>query len=193
VFERRVFLGLLASLPAFAARAADADDAIRIVQKLQDSQIDVLRRAGQMTLQQRFDVLRPALAAGFDLGGMAKLAYGPGWDEIPAGERGDWTQAFGDYIAGVYAQRFEFVEARAFEQDARAEPRDGAIVVSTRMIPVSGTPLPIDYIVKNTPQGWRICDILANGSISEVTQWRRALRGLPLRDLRQRAASLLQR
>ena len=192
MLDRRIFLGLLAGLPVFAARAADADDAaVALVQKLQDSQIDVLRRATKMTLKQRFDALRPALAAAFDLDGMAKLAYGPGFDDLA--ERGDWTQAFGDYVAGTYAQRFEFVEAKGFERDAKVEPRDGALVVSTRMIPVSGEPMPIDYVVKNSPQGWRIADILANGSVSELTQWRRALKGLALKDLRQRAASLLER
>nr|WP_246664781.1 ABC transporter substrate-binding protein [Rhodoblastus acidophilus] len=144
-----------------------------------------------MTLQQRFDALRPALGAAFDLDGMAKLAYGPGFDGLP--DRADWTQSFGDYVAATYAQRFEFVEAKGFERDAKVEPRDGALVVSTRMIPLKGEPMPIDYVVKATPQGWRIADILANGSISELTQWRRALKGLALKDLRQRVASLLGR
>jgi phospholipid transport system substrate-binding protein len=193
VLDRRFFLSLLASLPAFAARAGDADDAIAVVRKLQDSQIEVLRRGAKMTLQQRFDALRPALAAAFDLDGMAKLAFGPGFDDLPAAKRADWAQAFGDYMAATYAQRFEFVEAKGFAPDAKAEPRDGALVVSTAMIPVSGQPMPIDYVVKATPQGWRIGDILANGAISELTQQRRALKGLPLNDLRRRAASLLER
>ena len=68
----------------------------------------------------------------------------------------------------------------------------GALVVSTKLIPVKGAPMPIDYVVKNTPKGWRVTDILANGSVSEVTQWRRALRGVELKDLRQRVASLLE-
>jgi hypothetical protein len=38
--------------------------------------------------------------------------------------------------------------------------------------------VPIDYILRQTSRGWRIGDILANGSISELAQWRRALRGL---------------
>ena len=50
----------------------------------------------------------------------------------------------------------------------------------------------IDYVMKAAPQGWQIGDILANGSISELTQWRRALRGLSLTDLRQRAEHLLE-
>ncbi|MBB4197812.1 hypothetical protein CCR94_11700 [Rhodoblastus sphagnicola] len=192
MFNRRVFLAFVASLPAFSAHAGEADEAIAVVRKLQDSQIDVLRRAAQLTLKQRFAALRPALDAAFDLEGMAKLAHGPGFDELPAAERADWIKSFGDYVAATYAQRFEFVEAKGFERDAKAEPRDGALVVSTRMIPVSGEPMPIDYVVKSTPQGWRIGDILANGSISELTQWRRALRGLALAELRKRAGNLLE-
>jgi len=190
VLDRRIFLGVLAASAAFSARAGEADDAIAVVRKLQDSQIELLRRGAKMTLQQRYDVLRPALAAAFDFEGMAKLAYGPGWDDLP--ERGDWVKHFGDYVAATYAQRFEFIEARGFGE-AKAEPRDGALVVSTTMLPLSGEPMPIDYVVKSTPHGWRIGDILANGSISELTQWRRALKGVKLADVRQRAASLLER
>jgi len=195
VFDRRAVLAFIAAIPAFAvpAVAADADEAVAIVQKLQDSQIDVLRQAGKMSLQQRFDALRPALDAAFDLDGMAKLAHGPGFDDLPAADRAEWVKNFGDYVAATYAQRFEFVEAKGFERDAKTAQRDGALVVSTRMISTSGQPMPIDYVVKATPQGWRIGDILANGSISELTQWRRALRGLSLADLRKRTASLLER
>lgn len=199
MLDRRIFLGLLAGLPSLAAQAqaarasesSDADAALAVVRTLQDSQVEVLSHAAKMSLQQRFDALRPALGAAFDLDGMAKLAYGPGFDALP--EREAWTQSFGDYVAATYAQRLEFVESKGFERDAKVEPRDGALVVGTRMIPLKGEPMPIDYVVKSTPHGWRIADILANGSISELTQWRRALKGLALKDLRQRVASLLGR
>ncbi len=191
--RRRVFgltaLALTLGLP-LTARAADSDQAIAIVEKLQNSQIDILRQAGKLSLKQRYDALRPALGEALDLDGMAKSAYGPGWEALPAAMRDQWTQGFGDYVAATYAQRFEFVEAKAFERDARTEERDGAQIVTSRLIPPKGESLQIDYVVKNTAKGWRIADILANGSVSAVTQWRRALHGMALDELRKRAASM---
>jgi phospholipid transport system substrate-binding protein len=197
LFDRRVFLTFIAALPSLASARAqeaanDSADAVAAVQALQNNQIDVVRRASKMSLQQRFDALRPALSSSLDLDGMARLVYGPGWDKFSDAQREDWTKAFGDYVAASYAQQFEFTEAKGFERDAKAESREGALVVSTKLIPVKGAPMPIDYVVKNTAKGWRVADILANGSISEVTQWRRALRGIELKDLRQRVASLLE-
>ncbi len=62
----------------------------------------------------------------------------------------------------------------------------------------TGPPMPLDYVVRLTPQGWKIGDILANGSISELAQWRRGLRGLgdsgfaaSIATLRQRTESFL--
>ena len=191
MLDRRVLLGLFACLAALPACADDSDEAIAVVRKLQDSQLDVLRQGANMTLRQRFDVLRPALGAAFDLEGMAKLAHGPGFDALAAAERDDWVKAFGDYVAANYAQRFEFVQAKGFGE-AIAETRAGGLVVSAKMLQVAGEPMAIDYVIKATPQGWRIGDILANGSISELTQWRRVLRGLSLADLRQRAEHLLE-
>ena len=167
-----------ALLPVEAAWAESADDAIALVKGLQDGQIDVVRRASELTLRQRFDGLRPPIGAAFDLPAMAKTCYGPGWDELTGAQRDEWTQSFGDYVAASYAARMEGLNVKGFERDAKLVTRGDSSVVTSRMILAEGPPASIDYVMRQTVKGWRIGDILANGSISELTQWRRSLRGL---------------
>ncbi len=167
-----------AFLPVEAAWADSADDAIALVKGLQDGQIDVVRRASELTLRQRFDGLRPPIGAAFDLPAMARTCYGPGWDQLSEAQRDQWTQSFGDYVAASYAARMEGLNVKGFERDAALVTRGDSSVVTSRMILAEGPSAPIDYVMRQTPKGWRIADILANGSISELTQWRRSLRGL---------------
>ena len=109
---------------------------------------------------------------------MAKTCYGPGWDELTEAQRDEWTQTFGDYVAASYAARMEGLNVEGFEREAKLLSRGDFSVLTSRMILAEGPPAPIDYVMRQTPKGWRIADILANGSISELTQWRGSLRGL---------------
>jgi putative membrane protein len=177
-----------------AAQAESADDAIALVKGLQDGQIDVVRRAAQLSLRQRFDQLRPPIGAAFDLPAMAKTCYGPGWDELTESQRTEWMEAFGDYVAASYAARMEGLNVTGFERDSRLSTRGESSVVTSRMTLAEGGSAPIDYVLRQTPKGWRIADILANGSISELAQWRRSLRGLtPNGDFAANLAALRQR
>ena len=199
-FDRRFLLVGTACLVGFGgAKAQNVGDASAVVKTLQDGMIDVLRRASELSLRQRFDALRPAIGASFDLTAMARTCYGPGWDGLTEAQRDQWSQAFGDYVAATYAARFEGFNGKGFEPNGNAVLRGGDTVVTSRVILADGPPMPIDYVVRQTPQGWRIGDILANGSISELAQWRHSLRGLAsggdfaaaLATLRKRQESLL--
>lgn len=191
-FDRRAFIVAAACLPAFSlARADGPGDAVAVVKSLQDGMLDTIRNAAKTTPRARFERLRPAIGAAFDLAYMARLAYGAGWDGLSEAQRGDWTNAFGDYVAASYAARLDSLNATGFERDDTVAARGEEVVVTARMTITDGKPLPIDYVMRRAPQGWRIGDILANGSVSELAQWRRSLRGLGAEILRQRRDALL--
>jgi phospholipid transport system substrate-binding protein len=104
----------------------------------------------------------------------------------------------GDYIAASYAARLDGFNGVGFERDDKTVARDESIVVTTRVILKNGSPMALDYVVRSTASGWKIGDILADGSISELAQWRRSLRGLneggyaaSLATLRKRTDSFL--
>ena len=182
VSDRRLFLVAALFLTTFGRVEAQSpqsgQDAVGVVKTLQDGMVEVIAHAADLSLRQRFDALRPAIGAAFDLSAMAQICYGPGWDGLSGAQRAEWEQALGDYVAASYAARFEGFNGKGFERDAKTTSRGGEIVVTSRVILSEGAPVPIDYVMRQTAQGWRVGDILANGSISELAQWRRALHGL---------------
>ncbi len=178
-FSRRALLIAAALLPALGAARAEGAldrDPVTLVRSLQDGQLGVVRRAAQMSVAQRFDALRPAIAASFDLAAVAKICYGPGWDGLSEAQRDEWSQALGDYVAASYAARLGGLNVTGFGA-AELVTRGEAQVVSSSMLVADGPGAPIDYVVRKTAKGWRIGDVLANGSLSELAQWRRSLRG----------------
>jgi phospholipid transport system substrate-binding protein len=186
VFDRRRFLaaavtsGGLAAALAFSgpARADDSADAVAAVKQLQDGQLEVIQKLGQMSVKQRYDALRPSIGATFDLPAMSRTVYGAGWDALTDAQKAEWAQAFGDYVTASYAARLDGFNGKGFERDAKTATRDQNVVVTTRVILADGPPMALDYVVRQTPLGWKVGDILASGSISELAQWRRSLRGL---------------
>jgi phospholipid transport system substrate-binding protein len=193
VFDRRFFLAALATLPAFAARADDSAEAVAAVKQLQDGQLEVIQKLGQLSVKQRYDALRPAIGATFDLTAMAKTVFGAGWDALTDAQKAEWAVALGDYITASYAARLEGFNGKGFERDDKTQTRDGNVVVTTKVILAAGAPMPLDYVVRPTPQGWKIGDILVDGSLSELAQWRRSLRGLGDSGFAASKATLRQR
>ena len=166
-------------LGALRAQAqSSSGDPAATVKSLQDGLLDVLLKAASLTPKQRFDALQPAIAGAFDLSGMARTSFGAGWDALPEAQKTEVAQALGDYIAASYAARFEDLKIKGFERDAQIVQRGDSPVVTTRMVLVAGAPMPIDYVMRQTPRGWLVADILANGSISELAGWRGTIRGL---------------
>jgi len=51
-------------------------------------------------------------------------------------------------------------------------------VVQTRIVPTSGDATKLDYVMKQTPAGWRIVDVLADGAISRVAVQRSDFRSV---------------
>lgn len=194
VFDRRFFLAALATLPAFgAARADDSAEAVAAVKQLQDGQLEVIQKLGQLSVKQRYDALRPAIGATFDLAAMAKTVFGSGWDALTDAQKAEWAVALGDYVTASYAARLDGFNGKGFERDDKTQTRDGNVVVTTKVILAAGAPMPLDYVVRPTPQGWKIGDILVDGSLSELAQWRRSLRGLGDSGFAASKATLRQR
>lgn len=199
VCDRRLVLAAFAVLPAFSmARADDSAEAVAAVKKFQDGQLAIVQKLGQMNVQQRYDALRPAIGATFDLPDMARMVHGAGWESLTDAQKAEWAEVLADYIAASYAAHLEGFNGKGFERDDKTAARDGALVVTTRITLDKGPPMAVDYVVRRTPQGWKIGDILAEGSISELAQWRRALRGLSqdgfdasIKALRQRTQNYL--
>jgi phospholipid transport system substrate-binding protein len=85
------------------------------------------------------------------------------------------------YTVASYAANFESYTADIPDiPDAPAARNigDAGLIVQTRIVPTDGPTTQLDYVMRNGPAGWKVVDVLADGSISRVAVQRSDFRHL---------------
>jgi phospholipid transport system substrate-binding protein len=79
---------------------------------------------------------------------------------------------FRRFSVSTYASEFSGYDGEQFEiGDDRAQGETGTIV-DTHIVFKKGTPIALNYLLRPTPQGWKIVDVYLDGSISELARRR---------------------
>ena len=180
VLSRRAVLAaplLAAPLLAMPARAADPAAATPI-QALVQAILGAMRAGRATPFPQRFNMLLPAVDRAFDLQAVLAASVGPRLASLPAGEQAALLDVFRKFTVASYASNFDSFEGERMEvvPDQRSVGSD--LVVGTRLVPVRGDTVTIDYVMRQGPQGWKAVDVLLNGSISQNAVKRSDFRSL---------------
>jgi phospholipid transport system substrate-binding protein len=144
--------------------------------------------------------LRPVVARAFDLAAILAASVGPRFAGFPDAARRELLDAFTDFTVATWVGNFDTDNGETFDIAPQTRPSGSDEIVSTRIIPRSGEPTRLDYVMRKSQAGWQAVDILLNGTISRVAAQRSDFRALlaggdpaPLLDsLRRRAADLAQ-
>ncbi|HEY3848875.1 MAG TPA: ABC transporter substrate-binding protein [Acetobacteraceae bacterium] len=180
--NRRTLLGAtllaVAGLP-LSARAVDAAAVVAPIQQLCDHLLAVMHAGRAVPFEQRFDMLAPAIDNAFDLNTILQVSVGPFWEMLPPDKKTMLEGAFRRYTVASYVNSFDHYTGQRFE--VSPELRDlpnGQEEVHTRIIPHSGDPHDLDYVMRQNPPGWRAVDVLLDGTISRVAVQRSDFRRL---------------
>jgi phospholipid transport system substrate-binding protein len=147
-----------------------ADSAVTApVQRLYDGLLGVMKAGTAVPFGQRYNQLASTVDAVFDLSTILQTSVGLSWDALPAGQQSALRTAFRRYTIASYVNNFDAFGGQRFEvsPDTRELPNHEE-VVSTRIIPASGSAHRLDYVMRQDNGVWRIVDVLADGTISRV-------------------------
>lgn len=181
-----------------AALAAETGSASVPAQKLCDALIVTMKKGPAMDFAAREQFLGPVVEQSFDLPLMTRIVVGPPWRSMSETDRAGLLAAFREISIASYAQEFKSYGGEHFEVDPAAVALpNGAWVVHTKLFTGNQT-VELDYVERQEPAGWKIIDVLLNGSISQLAE-RRSEYSATLRQggapalialLRQKAAEL---
>jgi phospholipid transport system substrate-binding protein len=180
--HRRTLLGAtllaVAGVP-LSARAVDAAAVVGPIQQLCDGLLAVMHAGQTVPFAQRFDQLAPAVENAFDLDTILQVSVGLAWPMLPPDQKAMLQAAFRRYTIASYVNSFNNYTGQRFEvsPQLRELPNDEQ-EVNTRIIPRSGDPHVLDYVMRQNPQGWRAVDVLLDGTISRVAVQRSDFRSL---------------
>lgn len=203
-FGRRAFLGIAAALTAIhgagagfqGAHAQGADPRQPIVEL--NAALQAGMRLKGVSFQQRVDRLAPVIDRVFDLDTILRSSVGLRWNSLSEQARQNVFGIFRTFTIASYASNFDTDNGEKFEILPQLRASGADQVAQSVLVTPKGERIRIDYVMRAGTGGWRVVDVLLDGSISRVAVQRSDFRALlgsgdpaPLIDnLRRKVAEL---
>jgi len=153
-----------------AVPATQSGTPTKVVDALHENLINVMKDAETLGYDGRFDRLEPVIGELFDIPFMAEKSIGRHWKTIDEESRSRLLTTFGRFTVANYAGRFTGYSGQFFETIKEQESRHGTVLVYSRLISDNGNEtIQLNYRLRSDKDhGWRIIDVLLNGTVSEL-------------------------
>ena len=162
-------LVLSAALPTAALAADPAADRVDAFNR---ALLDTMKQGKTLGAQGRFRKLEPAVEQAFDLPTMTRVAVGPTWPTLSAGDQDKLTTAFTRMSVATWAHNFDDYSGETFKLGAVSSNASGDKLVRDQLVQKSGDPVNLNYRMRNSGGGWKVVDVFYNGSISSIATQR---------------------
>jgi len=118
------------------------------------------------------EVIEVKLVPNFDFTRITALAMGRNWRTATPEQQKRLTDEFRSLLVRTYAGAVsQYRNERIDYKPLKIAPADTDVVVRTAVIRTNGPPVPMDYSMEKTPDGWKCYDVVVGG-VSLVTNYR---------------------
>jgi phospholipid transport system substrate-binding protein len=162
----RVLLCVACFGSAAASVAAEVATAtpVATVASLQRGLVELVEEQPKATLDERYTALVPLVVATHDLPYIAEFALRRQWPTLNEADRGRFVAAFQRLSVMTYAARFVSVGPNTFRPIVQAAAEQGGRAnVATAVARADGADVSLEYLLQQTPVGWQIVNIVADG------------------------------
>jgi phospholipid transport system substrate-binding protein len=143
-----------------------------VIETFHAALIDVMRQGPALGGEARFRKLAPVVDRTFDLPLMTQVAVGPRWSSLSGDQQARLIAAFRRFTIANYVRHFDSYDGERFEVEPTAQATNAGQMVMSRLVPRDHKPVALDYVMRETPTGWRVVDVYAEGKISELARRR---------------------
>ena len=151
-----------------ASRAPADDGAARVVERLHESLVGVMRDATALGYEGRYQRLAPVVYSLFDLQFMAEKSVGRHWKTASEQNQKALVETFSRFTVANFAGRFDGFSGQSFRTLGLEPSTHGTVLVRTRLDEPGDEGVALDYRLRPVDGGWRIVDIYLNGTVSEL-------------------------
>lgn len=113
-------------------------------------------------VEERFERLRPVVAATHDLPYIAELTIRREWASLDPEQKQRFVAAFERLSVMTYASRFGALKPDMFKVTDTREVGDDRAQVEATLTTPKGEAIPFEYLLHETDEGWKIINILAD-------------------------------
>jgi len=176
---RRALLGALLFAPAAKAQTVPgAAEGKAAITALYDGLRASMKLGKTASFNAHFDKIAPVIDRVFDLDTILRASVGLRWSGLDDATQKTLAAVFRTFTIATYAANFDEDGGERFEVLAETRPAGTDIVIGSKLTPAKGDPVRIDYVMRKEDAGWRVVDVLLDGSISRVAVQRSDFRSL---------------
>jgi phospholipid transport system substrate-binding protein len=166
----RLLLLLTFAPVAFAQEAPDA-----LVKRIAEETLSAIRADKELQAGNPAKVkalIESKLVPNFDTTRMTALAMGRNWRSASPEQQKALTEQFKTLLIRTYSNALtNYRDNTMTYKPLRANPGDNEVTVRTEVTRPGQAPIPIDYSLEKTPEGWKAYDVIVAG-VSLVTNYR---------------------
>jgi phospholipid transport system substrate-binding protein len=163
------------------AQKTDSASPEQVVKRLHESLTEAMREGSRLGYKGRLELLTPSVTRTHDLDFIARTTLGNLWSKLSPDQQITFNDTFRQLSISSYADWFKSHEGEAFEfVDQQAMPRE-QVLVRSRIVKGKDEVARLDYVLRETKDGWRIINIMANG-VSDLALKRVEYRSILERD-----------
>lgn len=153
----------------------------QVIQRFHETLLEAMREGSKLGYRGRLELLAPAIERSHDLDFIARTTLGSHWTKLDPEQQRIFIATFRQLSISSYAEWFKSHEGERFELvEQQPMPRD-QVLVRSRLIPAKGEVVRFDYVLRQTKDGWRIINIMADG-VSDLALKRVEYRAVLERD-----------
>jgi phospholipid transport system substrate-binding protein len=182
VLQLTLVAACLMPLPVAGADTTAASDAITGPIAELDAGLLAQMKAGRaVSFETRYGQLAPLIERVFDLPFILRLSVGSSWAAMAQDVQSRLLDAFRGYTVSSYVANFDSYGGQRFVILPDRRNVGEKVVVATQIVPVSGKPTRIDYVLRQEGGAggalWKAIDVLLDGYISQVAVQRSEFQG----------------
>jgi len=173
----KILMAIFGCLTALAlpARAQQDLGPEELVRKVTQDVLDAIKSDKELAAGDKQKALKLAeekVLPHIDFEEATRLAVGRAWAQATPEQRERLVEEFRRMLVRTYSSAISTYEGQTMNVlPVRMKPGDTEVAVHNRYIRAGGTPLPVDYQMHKTDQGWKIYDITVEG-VSLVLTYR---------------------
>ncbi len=172
-----LLLVVVATVPTCPAKAV-GESASQRVDQLHETILRVMIDAKKLGYDGRYRELAPAVARSYNLHLITRLSIGRYWKNLQPEEREWLIDAVSRLTIATYAARFNGYSGQSFQVISEELADPNAAVVRSRLNRPDDTPIALDYVLRNSSNGWQIVDVFLDGKYSELARRRSEYTGV---------------
>lgn len=167
---------LFVPILAFGAAAASAQEAPDVlVKRLAEETLSAIRADKEIQAGNPAKVkqlIEVKLVPNFNTTRMTALAMGRNWRAATPEQQKELTEQFKTLLIRTYSNALtNYRDNTMTYAPLRMNPGDTEVVVRTAVSRPGQAPIPLDYSMEKTPEGWKCYDVVVAG-VSLVTNYR---------------------